>query len=283
MKLATVLIDDVPHAASVAGDELIVLPFDSPLAAWRAGADTVARAERGARRVPLAAARLLAPVPRPGKILGLGLNYLDHVREGGREPPSAPVWFNKQTTAVNGPMDDVLMPVGSEQLDHEVELVVIIGRSARRVTADQALAAVAGYAVGCDFSVRDWQKRSPTMTLGKSGDSHAPFGPWMTTADAVTNPQDLRLTCHVNGALRQTGHTADMVFSVAQQIAFLSQHFTLHPGDVLFTGTPAGVGQWRTPPLWLQLGDVVEVAIDGLGALRHTIVADTRPGGLDVI
>ncbi len=282
MKLACVLIDDLPCAAVVSDDVLIVLPFDTPLAAWRAGPDAIAQATRTARRLPLAGARLLAPVPAPQRILGLGLNYLDHVREGGREPPAAPVWFNKQTTAVNGPMDDVLMPVGSEQLDYEVELVVIIGRSARRIGADQALAAVAGYAVGCDFSVRDWQKRSPTMTLGKSGDSHAPFGPWMTTADAVADPQDLHLTCHVNGAPRQTGHTADMVFSVAEQIAYLSQHFTLRPGDVLFTGTPAGVGQWRTPPLWLTPGDVVDVAIDGLGALRHTIVADARPCGLDV-
>lgn len=213
----------------------------------------------------------LAPIPRPGKVLGLGMNYLAHVKEMGREVPTAQTWFAKQSTAVGGPFDPVDLPRVSVQLDYEVELVVVIGRSCRHVTKAAALDYVAGYCVGCDYSVRDWQRAAVTMMMGKGFDTHAPFGPHLVTADEIADPQNIRLRAFVNGDLRQDGSTSDMVFSIAEQIAHVSAAMTLEPGDVLFTGTPPGVGVARNPPQFLKPGDRVRLDADGIGAIEQII------------
>lgn len=242
------------------------------------GADALellAGAAKLAPRLPLGDVRLLAPVPRPGKILGIGLNYQDHAAETGRQPPATQTWFNKQTTAVNDPFAPVMLPVVSSALDYEVELVVVIGRRGRHVPRVRAHEIVGGYMVGCDYSVRDWQRATPTMTLGKSFDTHAPAGPWITTPDQAGDIACLRLRSIVNGEVRQNAVAGDMIFDIAAQIEHLTKAFTLEPGDLLFTGTPAGVGVAFTPPKFLKAGDQVRVEIDGLGAIEQTIALES--------
>ncbi|MGF1457135.1 MAG: fumarylacetoacetate hydrolase family protein [Alphaproteobacteria bacterium] len=218
--------------------------------------------------------RLTAPIPRPGKLLGIGLNYLDHVRETGREPPAHQIWFNKQTTCVIGPNDPIRIPPVSDMVDYEGELAVVIGRRCRRVPAARAREVIAGYMVGNDVSVRDWQRRTPTMILGKSFDSHGPQGPWMVTADDIPDPQALRIRTWVNDDLRQDASTAEMIFSIAEQIETLSTVCTLEPGDVIFTGTPAGVGMAMDPPGFVKAGDTVRIEISGIGTLSNPVTAD---------
>ena len=214
--------------------------------------------------------RLLAPL-RPGKYLAIGMNYARHVAEMGHaERPAHQYWFNKQTTCVNGPFD-AIDPGVTQMLDYEVELGVVVGRTAKSVTAAQALGHVFGYLVANDVSARDWQKHSPTFTMGKSFDTHGPIGPWVVTADEVPDPQALALRCLVNGEIRQQSSTADMSFSVAEQIEYLSTAFTLEPGDLLATGTPEGVGAAMDPPRFLQPGDIVRCEIDGIGAIENTM------------
>jgi 2-keto-4-pentenoate hydratase/2-oxohepta-3-ene-1,7-dioic acid hydratase in catechol pathway len=214
--------------------------------------------------------RLLAPL-RPGKYLAIGMNYARHVAEMGHaERPKFQYWFNKQTTCINGPFD-AIEPGVSDMLDYEVELGVVIGRAAKGVKASGALDHVFGYVVANDVSARDWQRHSPTFTMGKSFDTHGPIGPWIVTADEVPDPQTLALRCLVNGEVRQQSNTADMSFTVAEQIEYLSTAFTLEPGDLLATGTPEGVGAAMDPPRFLQAGDVVRCEIDGIGAIENRI------------
>ena len=221
--------------------------------------------------------RLLAPL-RPGKYLAIGMNYARHVAEMGHaERPAHQYWFNKQTTCVNGPFD-AIDPGVTQMLDYEVELGVVIGRTAKSVTAAQALGHVFGYLVANDVSARDWQKHSPTFTMGKSFDTHGPIGPWIVTADEVPDPQALALRCLVNGEIRQQSSTADMSFSVAEQIEYLSTAFTLEPGDLLATGTPEGVGAAMDPPKFLQPGDIVRCEIDGIGAIENQVARDGASG-----
>jgi 2-keto-4-pentenoate hydratase/2-oxohepta-3-ene-1,7-dioic acid hydratase in catechol pathway len=221
--------------------------------------------------------RLLAPL-RPGKYLAIGMNYARHVAEMGHaERPAHQYWFNKQTTCVNGPFD-AIDPGVTQMLDYEVELGVVVGRTAKSVTAAQALGHVFGYLVANDVSARDWQKHSPTFTMGKSFDTHGPIGPWIVTADEVPDPQALALRCLVNGEVRQQSSTADMSFSVAEQIEYLSTAFTLEPGDLLATGTPEGVGAAMDPPRFLQPGDIVRCEIDGIGAIENQVARDGASG-----
>jgi 2-keto-4-pentenoate hydratase/2-oxohepta-3-ene-1,7-dioic acid hydratase in catechol pathway len=232
---------------------------------------------------PLRELRLHAPVPRPGKIFGIGMNYADHAAEAGGEPPKDQIWFSKAVTAVTGPYDPVERPIVSHMLDYEGELVVVVGKRCRHVSAAQALEAIFGYSVGNDVSVRDWQLRTSQYVLGKSFDTHAPFGPWIVTADSI-DARDLEIATFVNGERRQHSRTRQLIFDCAAQIAHLSKAMTLEPGDVIFTGTPAGVGGARKPPAWLQRGDVVRVEIEGVGAIENPIVdepAATRQGKLD--
>lgn len=225
--------------------------------------------------------RLLAPVPRPPKLLAIGLNYLDHVNEKivgdqGRESRAVPehqLWFTKLGHAINGPYDDIVLPKVSERTDYEAELVAVIGQRCKHVPRERAHEVVFGYCVGNDVSVRDWQKRTSQWTLGKSFDTHAPFGPWLTTADELDgDPHALDLRCWVNGELRQQSNTGLMIHDVWAQIALLSQAMTLEPGDVIYTGTCSGVGAAFDPPKFLRAGDVVRVEIDRLGAIEARCV-----------
>ena len=223
---------------------------------------------------PLDAVELLAPIARPPKFLAIGLNYADHMAESGAEAPSFPVFFNKQSTCVIGPGAGIHKPRVSEQVDYEGELGVVIGRRCRHVPAARAPEVIAGYTVVNDVTARDWQFRSPTWTLGKSFDTHGPIGPWIVTRDDVPDPHSLRIRTWVNDELRQDASTAEMIFDCFEQVATLSTAFTLEPGDVISTGTPAGVGVFRRPPSFLAVGDVVRIEIDGIGTLENPVVEE---------
>jgi len=216
----------------------------------------------------------LAPVPRPGKILAIGLNYADHIAESGMGTPEDQLWFAKMPTAVTGPFSPVALPRVSEKLDYEAELAVVIGRRCRHVRAEDAMSMVFGYCVANDVSVRDWQLRTSQFTVGKSFDTHAPFGPWIVTADEIANVCNLDVRLFVNGEKRQDSSTSHLVFDIPAQIAHLSQAMTLEPGDVLLTGTPGGVGAACKPPRWLRAGDIVRVEIDQIGAIQNPIVGE---------
>lgn len=221
----------------------------------------------------LASLKLLAPVERPGKFLAIGMNYKKHLAEAqklGIAVPTHQYWFNKQTSCIAGPAD-AIEPGVSEQLDYEAELCVVIGKAAKNVSADDAAAHVFGYTVCDDISARDWQKHSPTFTVGKSFDTHGPIGPWIVTADEIADPHALGLRCYVNGELRQDGNTSELIYNVWDQIAYLSRAFTLDPGDLLATGTPDGVGVAKSPPVFLQPGDVVRCEVDGIGAIENVV------------
>ncbi len=224
-------------------------------------------------RHPIEDVRLLAPA-RPQKFLAIGLNYADHVAESGMEAPQYPVFFNKQNTCVVGPDAEVHMPRVSSLLDYEGELAIVIGTRCRHVPVERAHEVIAGYTIANDVSVRDWQIRTPTMTMGKSFDTHGPLGPWIVTADELGDPHELAIRTFVNGELRQDGNTREMIYDCFQQVAHLSEAFTLAPGDVIATGTPAGVGAVRQPfpEGLLKVGDAVRVEIEGIGVLRNTIV-----------
>jgi 2-keto-4-pentenoate hydratase/2-oxohepta-3-ene-1,7-dioic acid hydratase in catechol pathway len=234
--------------------------------------------------VPLASLDLLAPVERPRKILGIGVNYAAHAAESvsfvDTKAPQVQKWFNKQATAANAPFGKVHLPRVSDQLDYEVELVVVIGKHGRHVPRERAMDIIAGFCVGCDYSVRDWQKASQTMIMGKGFDTHAPFGPALVTPDEVADLSALQLRSFVNGELRQTGHVRDMIHDIPAQIAHLTAAFTLEPGDLIFTGTPAGVGAAHTPPKWLKAGDRVRLEIDEIGMIENEIVPE--PEGMRI-
>ena len=222
--------------------------------------------------VLLSAVTLLAPL-RPGKLIGVGLNYRAHAVETGQQIPERPLLFHKFSSAVTAPGGPVHLPAYTQQLDYEGELAVVIGRRAKAVAVADALSFVFGYAVMDDISARDLQKAEPQWLLAKSGDTFAPWGPWITAAEEIPDPQVLSVRSWVNGELRQDGRTGDMVFSVAELIAYISARIALEPGDVITTGTPAGVGVGFDPPKFLRDGDHVRVEIDRLGTIEHTIVA----------
>src|SRR5581483_11653294 len=266
----------VDLAAAVPG-----LPTE--MTAFLAAGDAAVAAARKAAggttaRRKLADVRLEAPIPRPPKFLAIGLNYSDHVAESGMEPPPFPVFFNKQSTCVVGPYADVHRPRVSPLLDYEGELAFVIGRRCRHVPADRAHEVIAGYLVANDVSVRDWQLRTPTMTMGKSFDTHGPLGPWLVTPDELGDPHALELRTWVNGELRQHASTRRLIFDCFAQVEHVSTAFTLEPGDVVSTGTPSGVGGAMQPPRFLQPGDVVKVEIERIGAIENRVVdepADT--------
>ncbi|MDB5576036.1 MAG: 5-carboxymethyl-2-hydroxymuconate isomerase [Bradyrhizobium sp.] len=223
----------------------------------------------------LASVQLLCPIERPGKYLAIGMNYKKHVEESARigvPAPSQQLWFNKQTTCLSGPFDDI-DPGVTQKLDYEVELGVVIGSRAKGATVETARDHVFGYLVANDVSARDWQFHSPTFTMGKSFDTHGPIGPWIVTADEISDPHALTLRCLVNGEVRQSSNTSEMLHNVWEQIAYLSTAFTLEPGDLIATGTPEGVGIGMEPPRFLQVGDVVRCEIDGIGAIENRVAA----------
>lgn len=227
-------------------------------------------------RLPRVAAseRVAAPIARPSKILGIGLNYSDHAAEMGVERPKEPVLFHKSASSLAGPHDDLAIPRGATKLDWEIELAVVIGRVARNVERERALDHVFGYALACDYSERAWQKeRGGQFTKGKSFDGAFALGPFVATRDEIADPQSIALDLRVNGETRQHGSTRDMIFGVAEVVAYVSAFMTLLPGDVITTGTPAGVGLGMKPPRFLAAGDVVELRADGLGSQRQRVVA----------
>jgi len=220
--------------------------------------------------------RLCAPVPRPGKIVGVARNYSAHASERGASIPEEPVLFLKATTAVIGPEDEIQLPAASQRVDFEGELAVVIGQRLREIDAEAALQAVAGYCVANDVSARDFQNERGQHFIGKSCDTFAPLGPVLVTSDEISDPQDLAIRTTLSGEPMQSGHTKEMLFPVAEILAFASRLMTLEPGDVVLTGTPSGVGAARQPPRYLRDGDVVEVSIERLGRLRSYVRGPAR-------
>jgi 2-keto-4-pentenoate hydratase/2-oxohepta-3-ene-1,7-dioic acid hydratase in catechol pathway len=231
-----------------------------------------------AARLPIAAVKLEAPVLRPPEFLAVGLNYADHIAETGMAKPTFPIFFNKQSSCVNPPYEPIHLPRASEALDYEGELGFVIGRRCRHVPRDRAAEVIAGYFIVNDVSVRDWQRRAQTMTLGKSFDTHGPIGPWIVTPDEIGDPHALELTTTVNGERRQHSNTRNLIFNCFEQVEILSTVFTLEPGTVISTGTPGGVAAAMKPPKWLKAGDVVRIEIERIGHLEARVInepADT--------
>jgi len=223
----------------------------------------------------LDAVRLAAPIIDPQKYLAIGMNYKAHADEAaaaGIPIPKSQLWFNKQVSCISGPHDPIELPKVSDKVDYEAELAFVIGTRCRHVTAAQARGVIAGYLVANDVTARDWQFRSPTYTLGKSFDTHGPIGPWITTDDEIADPHALTMRLTVNGEERQRTSTGDMIYNIADQIAYLSTVMTLLPGDLIITGTPSGVG--IASGRFLAPGDVVRVEITGLGAIENRFVAE---------
>jgi acylpyruvate hydrolase len=260
MKLATFLLPGAgaPTAGEVRGDAVVAFADGATVLDRLASGD---RTPADGASHPLAAVRLLAPVPRPRAIFGVGLNYAAHARETGAQPPPAPIIFMKLPSSSAAPNEPVAVPPVIRRLDYEGELAVVMGAGGE----------VAGYAVADDVSARDLQKREPQWTRAKGFDNSCPWGPWITTADEVADPQALALKTWVNGELRQDSSTADLIFGVREVVAFLSETCTLEPGDLILTGTPSGVGQALDPPQFLSAGDRIRIEIDALGAIEHTI------------
>ncbi|HEY7626196.1 MAG TPA: fumarylacetoacetate hydrolase family protein, partial [Ilumatobacteraceae bacterium] len=253
------------------------LPTDVGVLLAGDGLASLARTAATAPRLALSAVKLEAPIAQPPTFLAIGLNYADHVTESGsKKPEGAPVVFNKQITCVIGPGDGIEVPtVAPDWVDYEGELGVVIGTRCRNVSVDDAASVVAGYLIVNDVSVRDWQRATPTMTMGKSWDTHGPIGPWLVSADEVGDPHDLTIQTWVDGDLRQDASTKLMLNNCWELIAHLSTAFTLLPGTVIATGTPAGVGFVMKPPRCLKPGSTVRIEIDKLGVLENPVIAQT--------
>jgi 2-keto-4-pentenoate hydratase/2-oxohepta-3-ene-1,7-dioic acid hydratase in catechol pathway len=230
-------------------------------------------AGEGRSLTPLAEVRLCPPILRPGKIVCLGLNYRDHAAESGAEVPSEPVVFCKAGTSVIATGEPIVLPEVSNQVDYEVELAAIVGKRARKIPPSQAMEHVAGFTVLCDVSARDYQHDKPggQWYLGKSFDTFCPMGPWLVTADEIPDPHDLDLSCEVSGETMQASNTSRVIFRIPQILAYLSEVFTLEPGDVVATGTPSGVGAARTPPRFLRSGDTVQCRVESVGVLQNQV------------
>jgi 2-keto-4-pentenoate hydratase/2-oxohepta-3-ene-1,7-dioic acid hydratase in catechol pathway len=290
MRWVTVASDEGPRACGVFNGEYIDVNAADPempstvRGLLELGLDWQRRAwaalPRGVVRHDPANVKLLAPVPDPRKIVCIGLNYRDHAAESGVPVPTEPILFSKYPTTLIGHGDQIVLPSASHEVDYEAELVVVIGRKGRHISRERALDHVGGYAVGHDVSARDWQLNKPgkQWMAGKTFDTFAPVGPELVTPDEVPDPQNLGIRLRLNGQTMQDSSTNQLVFGVAELIAYLSQVFTLEAGDLIFTGTPPGVGMARKPPVWLKPGDRVEVEIDRLGTLSNTVIAENAVG-----
>jgi 2-keto-4-pentenoate hydratase/2-oxohepta-3-ene-1,7-dioic acid hydratase in catechol pathway len=281
MKLVTFHHGGATRIGAVESDAIVDFAAALPrlpremVAFLEAGPDAVAAAHAALAdgpRVPLAEARLLAPIARPPKFLGVGLNYADHVAEAGIETPKHPTLFNKQSTCVIGPGEGIQVPRASHVVDYEGELGFVVGRRCRHVSRDDAADVIAGYLVVNDVTVRDWQLRIPTWTMGKSFDTHGPIGPWIVTPDELPDPHRLALRTWVNGELRQQSSTKELIFDCFRLVEHLSTAFTLEPGDIVATGTPSGVGIAMKPPRLLKAGDLVRIEIEGIGSIENPVV-----------
>ena len=286
MRLATLQTPAGPRPAALVGDRYVdLLAADSnlPPSVRRIIADPAllaaaarAAAKPGAASVPAAEARLHAPIPDPQKVVCVGLNYRDHAVESKMAIPKEPVLFSKFPSALVGHGEPIVVPNVSTKVDYEAELVIVVGKAGRRIPEGRAMEYVAGYAVGHDVSARDWQleKDGKQWMVGKTFDTFAPVGPTLVTRDEVPDPHKLGIRLRLNGQTMQNSNTEQMIFSVAQLVAYLSVVFTLEPGDLIFTGTPPGIGHALQPPVYLKPGDSCEVEIDGLGTLRNPVVGE---------
>lgn len=278
MKLATYTANGQTRTGLIVGESLIDTGLNGSMidliADWDALKPELEAKAAAGGGVPLSSVTLCAPVQRPGKIFAIGLNYADHIAESKMGTPERQVWFTKAQTSVNGPHDPILIARNTVANDYEVELVAIIGKRAKHVSAADAAGVIFGYCVGNDVTERMWQHGGPQWSLGKSFDTHAPMGPWLTTADELGDPHRLGIRCFVNGEKRQDSNTAHLVFNIWQQIEHLSAAMTLEPGDVIFTGTPGGVGAAMDPRQFLKAGDVVRCEIDELGAIEGVMQAE---------
>lgn len=281
MRLATFTQTGSTRLGVVIGDEIVDLAAAAPalpremiafLEGGAAAMDAAKAAAGKGPRLPLASVKLESPVLRPPEFLAVGLNYADHVEEAKLETPKFPLFFNKQSSCVTGPYDPIHLPKVSDKLDYEGEFAFVIGRKARHVPKERAHEVIAGYLICDDVSVRDWQFKAPTWTLGKSFDTHGPLGPCLVTADELGDPHTLDVTTWVNGERRQHSNTKHLIFNCFDCVATLSTVFTLLPGTVVTTGTPGGVGGPRK--LYLKVGDVVRIEIDGLGRIENTVIAE---------
>jgi 2-keto-4-pentenoate hydratase/2-oxohepta-3-ene-1,7-dioic acid hydratase in catechol pathway len=279
MRLARFSVGGDPLLGLVDGDRVTTLSDRIPalpkemielIAAWDQFAGRI-KAVAGKADYKLSEVALLAPIARPGKVLGIGLNYADHIAEAGMKRPEHQMWFSKAVTAVAGPFDAIQRPAVSTALDYEAELVFVIGERCRHVPPARASEAIFGFCAGNDVSVRDWQMRTGQFTIGKSFDTHAPFGPFIVTRDEV-DPRNLGIRSFINSEKRQDSNTKHLIFDCAAQVSHLTQAMTLEPGDVIFTGTPGGVGVAMKPPRFLKAGDRVRVEIDGIGFIENEVV-----------
>jgi len=286
MKIASVKLNGEIRLAVERNEQWVVLEPDSArpfrgISDWLEQAASVSAVElisllEQGRWTPVTLSErdLLPPVVRPGKVICIGKNYEDHAREMASEPPGLPIVFSKFSSAIVGPGEPISLPEISESVDFEAELVVVIGRPGRNICREEALGHVLGYTVGNDISARDWQKGRPggQWLLGKTFDTFAPLGPWLVTPDELGDPHDLEIVCELNGQRMQQARTSQLIFPIDYLISHLSQFFLLQAGDVIYTGTPAGVGAGRTPPLFLQRGDQLRVEIEKIGALCNPVV-----------
>lgn len=228
----------------------------------------------GQQRIELDQVKLQAPVPRPGKFLGISLNYADHINETGLEKPEYPTFFTKQSSCVIADGEAIHRPKVSEKVDYEGELALVIGTRCRHVSLADAPKMIAGYTIANDVSVRDWQIRSPTWMLGKSFDTHGPLGPWLVTADEIPDPHNLNIQTWIDDELRQNSNTRHMIFNCYEMIAYLSQAMTLEPGDVIATGTPSGVGVKMKPRGYMKPGQTARIEIEKIGTLSNPVIEE---------
>jgi len=271
-RIGVAIDDDVVDV--MAADTAIPSRMEDFLEAGPAARSTAEDALASAPRLALADVTLHSPVLRPPKILAVGLNYADHVEEAGMDTPAIPMIFNKQSTSAHGPFEPFHRPRVSDKLDYEGELAIVIGRRCRHVPKERAHEVIAGYTVCNDVSVRDWQMRSATFTMGKSFDTHCPLGPWIVTSDEVGDPHGRAIRTWVNGELRQDSNTKHLIFDCFALVEHLSTAFTLEPGDVIPTGTPGGVGATMKPRQFLVAGDRVKIEIEGIGAIENEVIEE---------
>jgi len=281
MKLVTFNYQGISRVGAIVGDTVVdglaqknipqtMLAF---LAAGQSALDALQQLiDSQQARISLSDVKLLAPVPRPGKFLGIGLNYADHIAETALEKPEYPTFFTKHSSCVIADGDAIHLPKVSEKLDYEVELAFVIGKRCRHVSLEKAHEVIAGYTLVNDVTVRDWQFRTPTWMIGKSFDTHGPMGPWIVTKDDISDPHNLTLKTWVDDELRQSSNTKHMIFNIYQMIAYLSQAMTLEPGDVIATGTPSGVGVKMKPRGYMKAGQVVTIEIEKIGRLTNPVI-----------
>ena len=280
MKLITFSYKNTISIGAIIGDEIIVSTDHIDMISFLNAGNAAKKAmleliNSGHNRIPLANIQLLAPITRPGKFLGIALNYVDHINETKLDKPEYPTFFTKQSSCVIADGQAIHRPIVSKKLDYEGELAFVIGKHCKNVPLEYAHQVIAGYTIVNDVSVRDWQMRSPTWTLGKSFDTHGPMGPWIVTADEIADPHNLNIKTWVGDELRQDSNTKHMIFNCYQMVEYLSKAMTLEAGDVISTGTPSGVGAKMKPRGYMKPGQIAKIEIEGIGILTNPVIEET--------